>query len=144
MILSSSMDELSPQQLAELDARNLALGLAMSKSSSLSSSPIPAATSASTSTPSSSSGSSHPRQLVPFVPVGKTPSKPTAPAKQPKKTTQMSATWMRQYKDDTAADALKLNRAKYIGSLDLSRGRTLIAVHWKSVRNYYIFSQLHI
>ncbi|KAJ7874369.1 hypothetical protein B0H14DRAFT_3554527 [Mycena olivaceomarginata] len=77
---------------------------------------------------SSLSTHSHPvGMLKPVYTGNKVPSSTTpAPPRlsQPKKTTQMSASWMREYKDQTAADAAAIKRGKYKSALDLLGCRT--------------------
>ncbi|KAJ7205321.1 hypothetical protein C8J57DRAFT_1734698 [Mycena rebaudengoi] len=137
-------DALQDEELAYLstdieaiNAHNLSIGLALSTmpASSDSSSHPPASSSASTSRLSRVSSSSstsrlsvptRPLLLTPVVPVGKPAAKPGPAKPQPKRTTQMSATWMREFRDNTAEDTIKLRNA----GLELTKDRTLLVAYW--------------
>ncbi|KAJ6600498.1 hypothetical protein DFH09DRAFT_1070291 [Mycena vulgaris] len=96
------------------------------------------ATPASTQAASSMAASSS--RLRPIYPVGKAPALAGSDVtktqvQQPKITTQMSASWMRKYRDDTAADAALIKRNQYKSALDLSHGKKFTMVCWNTVRS---------
>ncbi|KAJ6509848.1 hypothetical protein DFH09DRAFT_1100569 [Mycena vulgaris] len=96
------------------------------------------ATPASTQAASSMAASSS--RLRPIYPVGKAPALAGSDVtktqvRQPKITTQMSASWMRKYRDDTAADAALIKRNQYKSALDLSHGKKFTMVCWNTVRS---------
>ncbi|KAJ6456274.1 hypothetical protein C8R47DRAFT_1082468 [Mycena vitilis] len=71
-------------------------------------------------------------RLIPVYPANKIPSVPTAsrPPARPKMTTQMGASWMREYKDNTAADSAAIKRGLYKSALDLSHKKRFYLVFW--------------
>ncbi|KAF7372417.1 hypothetical protein MVEN_00102900 [Mycena venus] len=143
----------------ERDEANLALGIALSKrshgevasalatlsSSLVSSSSMPATSSSmpmssssalgcaslsATSTLASSRSTTLTLlQLKPVYPPGTTPAA-TQSTRHPRMTTQMSATWMREYRDNTAADAAAIRLMQYKTAVDLRQGRKLTLVFW--------------
>ncbi|KAJ6536223.1 hypothetical protein B0H19DRAFT_1079740 [Mycena capillaripes] len=138
-----SVSALSDKERHALDEANMALGITLSKrsyaeseaTSSFSSSSLPIAgpslaASSSSAMPAPSSSSTSVQQLHPVYPAGKTPSGSTQPSRRPKMTTQMSESWMRQYRDETAADAAAIKRDLYKTSLDLTLGRKLTLIFW--------------
>ncbi|KAJ6505309.1 hypothetical protein C8R45DRAFT_1091048 [Mycena sanguinolenta] len=136
---ASSMTD---EECKKANKANLALGIALSKkhreasprlpasSSSSSSSALPIVSSSSSSSSAVSvSANSRTTALHPVYPPGKT-ADANQPTRCPKMTTQMSDTWMREYKDNTAADAATLKLGKYKTALDLCHGRKLTLVFW--------------
>lgn len=122
----------TPEQLAEEEAK---ISLAIRLSKETAAAVATSGSSSSTSTSSTSTVGSSSR-LRPVYPAGKAPPTTIAGAdksgstRPPKMTTQMSAPWMRDYKDNTAAEAA---RTKYKTSLDLTAGRKITLVCWGSV-----------
>ncbi|KAJ7872142.1 hypothetical protein B0H14DRAFT_2570391 [Mycena olivaceomarginata] len=85
--------------------------------------------------------------LKPVYPGNKVPSSTTpVPPRlsQPKKTTQMSASWMREYKDQTAADAAAIKRGKYKSALDLLHKKVFYLVFWAAVRRPSMHSPIFL
>ncbi|KAJ7030904.1 hypothetical protein C8F04DRAFT_1365203 [Mycena alexandri] len=77
-------------------------------------------TSRSTTSSTSHSAATRTSTLRPVYPAGKEPeTRTTVNPARPKITTQMSATWMRKYRDDTAADAAAIKRGTFTPIFDI-------------------------
>ncbi|KAJ7432816.1 hypothetical protein B0H11DRAFT_2260072 [Mycena galericulata] len=130
--LLTDVTPLTAEERAAVDEANMQLAIALSKNTPQPSASHPSSSHASSSSlaPASSSSSLRP-SLRPVYPTGKEPAlRPSNPPPhaQPKKTTQMSQTWMRQYRDDTASDAAAAKQKLYKTSLDLTNGRKFTLV----------------
>ncbi|KAF7368435.1 hypothetical protein MVEN_00166500 [Mycena venus] len=127
--LIDNFPPLTDEERADQEAADLALAVVQSKRTfAAESRSSRSAPHASTSTLPSISGA-----LRPIYSAGKEPasaSSSLSSSVRPKMTTQMSASWMREYRDNTAADAASLKQATYKSSLDLSQSRRFTLVFW--------------
>ncbi|KAK7035118.1 hypothetical protein R3P38DRAFT_3312214 [Favolaschia claudopus] len=137
-ILSDPHIPLTEEELKSIEDARLAIAMAASKRSFEAETrqqlPISASSYAHLSPSLSAFNTS---ALSPIYSVGKEPQSVSAPLSgtaRPRKTTQMSAAWMREYQDNTAADAAAVKRGAYKSSLDLSSNRRFNLVFWTPSR----------